>query len=204
MFNAVKSRLNRFRRDDEGSIIAESVIMFPTLFAAVLAMFVFFDAFRNQSVNLKANYTIADSLSRQTEYVTNTYMNNMWNMHRFLTDTRHLTRMRISVISFDATANGGVGKHNVVWSRAKGGGADFTDAAISSIGLNKNEIPIMPNNEILIVVQTEVAYEPDFSVGLEGFTFTNTTYTRPRFNPDNLCYSHNNTHSGRVCPGDSS
>lgn len=199
MLTNLKSRLTRFRRDDEGSIIAEAVIMFPTLFAAVLATFVFFDAFRNQSINLKANYTIADSLSRKEDYVTNTYMINTWDLHRFLTNSAHLTQLRISVIKYDEDAD----LHTVVWSRAKGGGDSYDDSAIDMIGLNRSEIPIMPNNEILIVVQTETIYEPNFSIGLEAFRFKNTSYTRHRFSPNNLCYSHNNTFGGRVCPRDS-
>lgn len=195
MLKSLRTRLNRFRRDEEGSIIAETVIMFPTLIAAVLATFVFFDAFRNQAINLKANYTIADSISRQDRPITNNYMINMWNLHRFLTDSSSLTQLRISVISYDEDDD----EHTIVWSRTKGGGSSYDDEPISRIGLSKSEIPVIPNNEILIVVQTSVDYEPNFSIGLDGFTFENTTYTRPRFVPTNVCYSHNDTDT-RICP----
>lgn len=199
MLNFIKNRLRQFRRNEDGSIIAETVIMFPTLFAALLATFVFFDAFRNQAINTKANYTIADDLSRKEEYVTNTYMVNVWTLHRFLTASPSLTRLRISVIEYDAVND----SHNVTWSRAKGGGLPYDDADIAVIGLSASDIPVMPNAEILIVVQTEVDYEPRFTIGLGDFTFSNTTYTRHRWSSDQLCYSHNDTHSGRVCPGDS-
>ncbi|MBU2993934.1 hypothetical protein Q4555_11120 [Octadecabacter sp. 1_MG-2023] len=199
MLKFIKNRLAKLRRDDEGSVVIESVIMFPTLFVVVMATFVFFDAFRNQSINLKANYTIADSLSRQTDYITNTFMTNTWLMHRFLTSSPNLTRLRISVIDYDADTD----SHSVVWSRAKGGGDDYNDTSIATIGLVKTDIPIMPNNEILIVVQTSVDFAPYYAIGLEGFTFENTTYTRHRWSPNNLCYSVNGTDSGRICPGDS-
>jgi hypothetical protein len=109
-----------------------------------------------------------------------------------------MTRIRVSVIAYDADED----KHNVVWSRAKGGGSEYDDQPISVIGLNANDIPIMPNEEILLVIQTEVDYEPRFSIGFGAFTFANTTYTRPRWNQTNLCYSHNGLDGGRVCPGD--
>ncbi|WP_281983325.1 TadE/TadG family type IV pilus assembly protein [Thalassorhabdomicrobium marinisediminis] len=199
MFKRLCNRLRRFRREDEGSILAEAVIMFPTLFAAMLATFVFFDAFRNQSVNLKANYTIADSISRQSNFITNTYMVNMWNLHRFLTDSNHLTRLRVSIIKYDADKE----EHSVVWSRAKGGGDNYDHVPITTIGLNASEIPLMPNNEVLIVVQTEVIYEPNFSIGFGAFAFVNTTYTRHRWSPNNVCYRNTETSGTMYCSGHS-
>lgn len=193
---ALKSRLRRFRRSDDGSILVESVLMIPTLFAAVLATWVFFDAFRNQAINLKAAYTISDAISRETDMITNTYVINMWNLHRFLTDSPTLTRMRISVIQYQADDD----KYVVVWSRAKGGGADFDNATLEQLGISSDAMPPMPDREVLIYVQTAVDYMPGFSVGLEGFTFKNSVFTRPRFSPNQVCYSPNGTYGGRVCP----
>lgn len=201
MLKFVHNRLQKFRRDDEGSIVAEVVIMFPTLFAATIAIFVFFDAFRNQSINLKANYTIADAFSREDDYITNTFMNNTWRMHRFLTNSNALTDLRVSVIRFDADPNNGDGEYRVAWSRVPGGSStsDFDDQPLSSIGLTANDVPVMPDNDTLIVVQTGVEYEPNFSIGLGKFTFENTTFTRPRWAP-NLCYSHTGEDDEAVCP----
>ncbi|MEL6959058.1 MAG: hypothetical protein AAGL89_08935 [Pseudomonadota bacterium] len=195
MLRAIKNRLRRFRREDEGSIVAETVIMFPTLFAAVLATFVFFDAFRNQAINLKAAYTISDAMSREDRLITNTMMNNLWMVHRFLTDSPSLTELRISVIQYDMDAD----EVMVVWSRQKGGSGNYDWANLSDIGLTQAQIPAMPHLETLIVVQTSVDYEPNFSIGLEGFSFDNVVFTRPRWAPQ-LCYSHNGTQAGRVCP----
>ena len=160
MLKRFLTRIRRFRDEDDGSVIAEVVIMFPTLFAAVIAIFVFFDAFRNQSINLKANYTIADSLSREDGYVTNTYMINMWYLHRFLTNSSSLTEMRISVVRYDEDDD----EYTVVWSRVKGGSGSYDDKPISQIGLTASEVPVMPDGEIVIVVQTSVDYEPNFSI----------------------------------------
>lgn len=201
MFDRFKFQMRRFRHGEEGSIIAETAIMIPTLFAATMATFVFFDAYRNQSINIKANYTIADSLSRESKYITNTFMVNTWNLHRFLTNSPSLTSIRVSLIEYDGDAD----SHTVVWSRAKGGGADYDDAPSTMIGLTTAEIPIMPNGEALIVVQTAVDYEPKFGIGLGNFTFRNTTYTRPRWAPNGICYSANgsNESEGAICPDSS-
>lgn len=195
MLQSLKSRLRRFRKDDEGSIVAEAVIMFPTLFAAVLAMFVFFDAFRNQAINLKANYTISDSFSRESRMINNTYMINAWNLHRFLTNSNTLTRLQVSVIQYYAEDD----EYKVVWSRNKGGGVTVTDGTLADIGLLSTQVPVMPDLERLIVVQTSVDYEPRFSIGLDAFTFENMIFTRPRIG-QGLCYSHNDSFAGRICP----
>lgn len=198
MLTRLKSRLQRFRRDEEGSIIAETVIMFPTLFAVVLATFVFFDAFRNQAINLKANYTISDALSRESDYITNTFLINTWNLHKFLTNSPSLTRLRVSIVQYDLAND----KYHVVWSRTKGGGNPVDWGDLEDIDMVASQVPVMPDIERLIVVHTSVDYEPSFSIGLSAFTFENTIFTRPRIS-QGLCYSHNNTDSGRICPLDS-
>lgn len=195
MLKRLATRLRRFRREDEGSIVAEVVIMFPMLFAATIAIFVFFDAFRNQSINLKANYTIADSLSRETNYITSQYMTNTWRLHRFLTNSPSLTQLRVSVIVYDAAND----EHTVAWTRIKGGSGDYENKSLSDIGLSASQVPEMPDNDTLIVVQTSVDYVPNFSIGVETFTFQNTTFTRPRWAP-NLCFRHSETTGNVYCP----
>ncbi|WP_296419616.1 TadE/TadG family type IV pilus assembly protein [Pseudooctadecabacter sp.] len=198
MFNRLKARLRQFRRDEDGTIIAEAVTMFPSLFACVIAMIVFFDAFRNQSVAVKANYTIADAVSREDGFITNIYINSVWRIHRFLTDSPNLTRFRISVVQFDATEN----EHTVVWARGKGGLDSHNRKPLVNIGLESSQIPVMVDNEFLIVVQTEVDYTPAYSIGLGAFTFENVSFTRPRWAP-NLCFSPDDTADRAICPRNS-
>ncbi len=194
MIQRLKNRVRAFRRDEEGSIIAEAVTMFPTLFACVIAMFVFFDAFRNQSINLKAAYTISDALSRESEYIDNTYMVNTWRLHRFLTNSPTLTQLRVSVIQYDEDDD----KHTVSWSASKGGIGELTNSALNSMVADE-QIPVMPDGETLIIVQTAVNYTPVFSIGVESFNFENMIFTRPRFTPQ-LCYSHDGSFGQAECP----
>lgn len=196
MWKRLKSITRRFRREEDGTVVVEAIIMFPTLFAAVLATFVFFDAYRNQSINLKAAYTLSDAISRETEMITNTYMINSWRLHRFLTNSEALTKLRVSVIQYDAADD----SHSMIWSQAKGGAGVLDNSRLNTM-VNNDEIPVMPDGEILIVVQTWVDYEPNFSIGLDAFSFENTIFTRPRFAPSGqLCYSHNGTFANRICP----
>lgn len=196
MLKFIQSKLRRFRREEEGAMVVEAMVMFPTLFASVVATFVFFDAFRNQSINLKAAYTISDALSREERYITNTFITNTWLLHRFLTNSEALTRMRVTLIQYDLNAD----EYSVVWSVQKGGAATLDNAGLGAMATN-DEIPVMPDGEALILVQTWVDYEPNFSIGLGAFTFENTVFTRPRVAPNGICYDHNDTQNGaEICP----
>ncbi len=194
MKNHAASRLRKFRSDDEGSIIIEAVIMIPMLIACVIAMFVFFDAFRNQSINLKAAYTISDALSREEQTIDNNYIVNSWRLHRFLSNSQTLTRLRVTVIQYDDVNK----QHLVSWSASKGGMGEMTQGMLDKLVTN-DQIPVMPHLDTLIIVQTAVNYTPAFTIGLRSFNFENMIFTRPRFAPQ-LCYSYSGNEDTRTCP----
>ncbi len=175
MLRALNHGLARFRRNQEGSLSVEAVLIFPLLMWCYLATFVYFDAFRNQSVNLKAAYTISDALSRETGYVTPTYLNSLWRLHRFLTTSNYVTRMRVTAVRYEEATD----SYDVRWSREKGGWATLDTATLRASYLDI--LPRVANWKYIILVETQVAYEPMFSIGLAGFTFDNTITTVPRF-----------------------
>lgn len=196
MLTFIKSKLRRFRREEEGAVVIEAMIMFPTLFAAVIATFVFFDAFRNQSINLKAAYTISDAISREDQYLTNIFITNTWRVHRFLTNSASLTKLRVSLVQYDLDDD----EYSIVWSVEKGGAGTLDNGGLG-VMVGNNEIPVMPDGETLILVQTWVDYEPNFSVGIGAFTFENTVFTRPRVAANGICYDHSNQQNGtELCP----
>lgn len=174
--------LRRFRRDDEGSIAVEAILVFPVLFWAVLATFVYFDAFRSQSNNLKAAYTISDALSRETGYVTPEYLSSLYRLQEALTSSNHDTKVRVTVVRYD----GNLDRYDVVWSQQEGGASLLTSARLETM---RDRLPVMPHNEILILYENWIAYEPIFSIGLDAFTFQNLVFTRPRFTPEQLCWN---------------
>ena len=58
-----KKRLRAFAEDTQGYITVEAVIVLPALLWLFGVGWVYFDAFRQQSVNQKANYVIGDMIS---------------------------------------------------------------------------------------------------------------------------------------------
>lgn len=185
MLGKVRSYLRRFRRDDEGSIAVEAILVFPLLFWSVLATFVYFDAFRSQSNNVKAAYTISDALSRETGYITPEYLTSLYRLHEGLTTSNHNTKIRVTIIRYDADQD----KYSVVWSQQRGGAGRLNTPMVEAM---RDQLPVMPDNEILILYQNWIVYEPIFSIGLEAFTFENMVFTRPRFTPEQLCWNSEN------------
>lgn len=181
MLAAINRFIDNFRREDDGSIAVEAILMFPILTWAYLATFVYFDGFRNQSNNVKAAYTISDALSRETGYVTPVYLTSLYKLHEGLTTANYNTKLRVTVVTYSSDED----KYSVVWSEQKGRAGVLND---TKLDLLRDRLPVMPDNEVVILVQTWVAYEPAFSVGLEAFNFENFVVTRPRFAPQ-LCYN---------------
>ncbi len=183
----ITSALRRFTRAEEGSISVEAMLIFPILLWCYLATFVFFDAYRSQSTNLKAAYTIGDTLSREAKDITPAYLDSLANLQRFLVDEDNgIAQLRVTIYRFQSSDN----TFRVRWSRTRGGGLQMTDAVLANM---RTRLPVMPNGEIAILVETWVGYHPNYSVGLQDFTFDDFVVTRPRFSGGQICTNSSNS-----------
>lgn len=181
----IPKSLRQFVRSEEGSISIEAMLILPILVWCYLGTFVFFDAYRSQSTNLKAAYTIGDTLSRETLNITPIYMDSLSALQKFLVDEDNgIARLRVSVYRYQASDN----TYRVNWSQTRGGAVQLTDTMLAQL---RGNLPRMPNNEIAILVETWVGYHPTYSVGLQDFTFSDLVVTRPRF-ASMLCRNINN------------
>lgn len=181
MVRGLGRRWRAFREDEHGGIAVEAALVFPMLTWAFLATIVYFDAFRSQATNAKAAYTVSDMISRETQYITPDYIDSLWKLHKFLTTSNHETDLQVSIVEYDEDWL----DYNVRWSKARGAFTEMTEADLDAL---EDRLPVMPDGEIVILVQTRMVYEPSFSIGLDAFTFDNFIVTRPRFAPQ-LCYN---------------
>ena len=176
LISTIKSRLQGFAKDARGSLTVEAVIMFPILFWAMLSMLVFFDAYRQNSLNVKAAFTIGDMLSREVEPINAAYLTGARNLFRELARSDLPPSMRVTVVYFNQAQN----RFYRDWSHQRGGVPVLTNADILAM---RDRLPAVPNNERLILVETWSDYNPPFNVGIKRQYLYNFVFTRPRFAP---------------------
>lgn len=172
----LKSRFKRFAQDNSGSITVEFVLAMPILFWSFMAAYVFFDGYRQSAVNLKAAYTISDLVSRETSFIDDDYIDSMLNLLQLMTDASSSgdVTMRISVIRWDQDDD----RYYLDWSANRGFSEELTNANLNDL---KDRLPTMPDNERVILVETNTVFVPLFNIGMDDINLSNFVFTRPRF-----------------------
>jgi len=181
---SLRKSIRFFLEDVKGSLSVEAALAFPMLVWVFSAMFVYWDAFKMQNNNLKATYTIADLLSRETLPITQNYLNGVDRLFTYMTVSNHDAKIRVSVISKKLKPDGTTTFLNLEWSHSTDGLAVANTAAdLESV------VPVMAVGDQLIVVETLMVYEPVLSVGLPADIYGNVVVVRPRFVPQVLWQS---------------
>jgi len=165
-------RLARFGRQTRGAVAFEAVIILPVLVWTYTASFVFFDAYRVYNSSVKATYSVADALSRQTNTVHGYDVQGLARVLRHLIRNGDTARLRVTQIHWDGSA------YRVDWSHVTDNDARLFDAQMPVIA--DRLPPLMPNERVLLV-ESFVPYAPAFGMGLEVLTFETFTVTRPRY-----------------------
>ncbi|MCF6431825.1 pilus assembly protein [Leisingera sp. MMG026] len=174
---ALPRNLRIFRCRTEGSVSVEFALYTPLLLALFASIYTFFDAFRRDSVNLKAAYTISDLISRETTAINDDYIDSMYEMAQLLIRQDSQLGLRVSVVRWDDDD----AKYYVDWSEVRGtSDITWTDTTINTVA---GKLPDMPDQERVILVETFNEMEPAFNVGLPTLNLDNFIFTRPRFAP---------------------
>ncbi len=179
----VFSRIKAFATREEGSLSVEAVLVFPILLWAYAAMFIYWDAFKSQNINLKATYTIADMISREDQPIDNAYIDGMNTVYQYLIRSTAGNDIRVTVVSMGVEEDGVTPEHECKWSYATGDMQPYTD--LNGI---VEHLPFMAVGDELIVVQSTMTWAPPINftleeVGLGETDFTNMVFTSPRFVP---------------------
>lgn len=175
------SHVRTFLTDGRGSLSVEAALIFPMLVWGFAAMYVYWDAFKTQNNNLKAAHTVSDLLSRETAPIDQAYLDGMNRLFEYLTLTNHPTKLRVSVISNKLEADGVTEYLNLEWSHTTNGLPPATDALYLA-----DFVPVMAVGDQVILVETFMAYEPIFSIGIPADIYGNIMAARPRFAPQVL------------------
>jgi hypothetical protein len=202
---ALKQRVTRFLRDEDGLILVEGLITLPLLIWALVAMFVYWDVFRTINVTQKTAYSVADLLSRQRTTIPLTFANGLQNVVDFLSPGGHPVKMRITSFECNSSSgtqaeqicNGSRGSYRLLFSFSPGNKVPvLTQTDIQA--WKGVKIPTMVHNESVFVVETAVDYKAQLPMVLAGFligvddqTFGDFIVTRPRNR--RLCLEGTNT-----------
>lgn len=176
MIRYIKNHLRGFVRATDANVSVEAVIVFPALAVIFAASWVFFDVMRQQSISQKANYTIGDVISRETEKIDDAYITNTRRLLFHLTKSEgNDVDLRVTLIQYDEAAD----RHDVIWSERRGNWPVLQDSNLASYN---GRIPAMADADQLIIVETRDAYTPIFQIsGLGPFDIETYSFTRPRF-----------------------
>lgn len=169
----MKHLFKNFLRDTSAAVSMEAVVIFPILTWAWIGTFSFFDAYRVYNTSIKATFTVADLLSRQTSTVYGYDIEGMARMLDTMIRDTDGVEMRVTQILRDTEGN-----YRVDWSHGTGTQAQLFTAGLDAMN---DRLPDMANGERVVLVESFIDYEPAFNVGLNDLTFENFTLTRPRF-----------------------
>ncbi|MGR3323056.1 MAG: TadE/TadG family type IV pilus assembly protein [Pseudooceanicola sp.] len=166
----------RFARDTRGNVAIEAVILLPILFWAYLAMFSYFDMLRQQTLNEKASFTIADMLSRETDAINDTYVTNAHTLFKTMIRSDESSVLRVSVLRWNEDDD----RFEVDWSEARGTSTVISDDVAAGM---TDKLPTVPGGERVILVETWTTYQIPFKIGMQDFEINSFTFVRPRFAP---------------------
>ncbi|MEM9434790.1 MAG: hypothetical protein AAGA12_12780 [Pseudomonadota bacterium] len=164
-------------RDERGSGAVETVIIMPALAFVYGAVFVWFDAYRSNTLAMKATYTVSDILSRLPE-VDESYIDGLSSLMTFLADVEEDPVIRVSSITFDDDVTEG-NQYRIDWSYATS--VNLRDLLQEDLDLDSSWIPVMGDDETVIVTESFVRYESMFAGALNSDIWNNVMVTRPRF-----------------------
>lgn len=189
-----RKAIQNFKSEQTGSLSVEAVFAFPMLFWAATAMFTFFDAYKVQNASYRANYTISDMLSRETDPIQTEYIEGMHKVFRYMTHSGpEDSWIRVSVVECKANCDDDESRElEFFWSAAADSidGSDPHELDEDDIDFYNGVIPLFAYGDQLILVETSRDYHPPFSVALQSFKqrdLVSNVITRPRFAP-NFCF----------------
>lgn len=177
-----------FRSDQKGSLSVEAVFAFPMLLWAATATYTFFDAYKAQNASYRANYTISDMLSRETDAIDWNYLNGIYKVYRYMTFAPvDDSWIRVSVVQcLDDCEDGENRELEMEWSHGANGARSLTDV---DFAFYNDLIPLLAQSDRLILVETSMNYKPPFASALVSFAerdLVSHVVTRPRFAPQLL------------------
>ena len=158
-----------FKRDENGAMAIELLLVVPILLWALLSTFVYFDAFRTKANALRASLTVADMFSREQEPIDIDLMVGAQELLQTLTLTDMDPELRASVFTFDDPDGDGIGQFQLVWSRHRGMDRDLRNEDFVQFQAD-DRLPIMSHEDRAFLIETRSEYSAPFAIGISAFS----------------------------------
>lgn len=156
--------LAAFAREERGSVLAEFVIVVPALVWTMIATFSYWDVYRSLGRVEKATYTVADHLGRFPGAVRKADLDGLQKLMDFLIDADQSPALRFTSVGWDDTKK----LYTVDWSCSPSKALPLlTNANINGI---KAKLPTLEANQSILLVETQVTYEPPLGIDSVGGT----------------------------------
>lgn len=183
----ITRRLRHQRRDEQGTVAVETVIIAPMLIMGLFFSYEAYGLFKQQSLREKATYTVADILSRETAVVTETYIDNVKQVFDLMAGTDD-AQLRISVVRYRNDPNQGVDEFDLRWSEVRGSGP-LTTLTDNSVRDAHDIFPFMDDGEEIIYVESRGTFASPVTTGLFSDSLLETRmFLIPRFAPQ-VCFT---------------
>jgi hypothetical protein len=169
--------LRRFCRNEDGTLLAEAVLVLPFMLWSYLALFVYWDTYRAINTVQKAAYTVSDMLSREMVTISESYIVGMDRMMEYLIDQDQDAKVRVTSLTWSQINN----RYEVHWSRSPNNALPaLTTTTIAGVA---EHIPKLADGDYVVLFEAQVNYHPAFNVGINDQLLRQFIVTRPRFVP---------------------
>jgi len=170
---------SRFMREEDGNGAIEGIVMIPVMFLCLLTFTTLIDYTRMQSMHQRAAYTISDMISRETLAIDSDYLEGANALLNTLTRDPQNSTVRVNIVKYDADSD----SFDLDWSKTSGYATELSESDVKDW---TDRLPIMVDNERMIVVETAAQYTPPFNIGLGNQQIEKFIFTRPRYAPQVL------------------
>lgn len=185
--------LDRFRRNEDGTVAVELCLMTPIIVWCTVATVSFFDGYRARFSAEKATTTVADLISRESVTLDNDYIDGAFDLLSALVYRNEELGLRITVVEYDAVdpdEDFDPANIEVAWSEVRGTVTQrITDGNLVDY---RSKFPVMADGQHFIFVETFAGYSKRFdpiffASALEDFDIHIEASISPRFT-SKLCF----------------
>jgi hypothetical protein len=179
--NRLGKTLNRFWREEQGSVMVEALLVLPAMIWAYAGMFAYWDSYQSINTVQKATFTISDLISRQQDDLSSGFINGIGDTLDYLLNMEEDAKMRVTSYTWSEVNN----RYQVIWSVSPDGG--FSPLTTASIANLTSRLPIMSDGDSAVLVESSVYHTPPIHFGIEPSNIEQFVVARPRYLPK-ICH----------------